>query len=115
MEYSKGVTKVAEFIFELLSEALGLSTDHLKQMGCANGLMILGQCYPPCSDPDRTLGATQHIDRPFINILLPDHIEGLQVLHDGYWIDDPEALILNVVDLLQLFSTFENRKVYSIM
>ncbi|KAF2601553.1 hypothetical protein F2Q70_00028178 [Brassica cretica] len=104
LDYSKRVMRFGELIFELISESLGLKPNHLKEMDCAKGLLMLCHCYPPCPEPDRTLGATQHTDRSFITILLQDHIGGLQVLHDGYWIDvppNPNALILNVGDLLQ--------------
>ncbi|KFK37031.1 hypothetical protein AALP_AA4G203100 [Arabis alpina] len=106
-EYSKQVMKLGEFVFELLSEGLGLSPNHLKEIDCAKGLLMLSHCYPPCPEPDLTLGAPQHTDRTFITILLQGHIGGLQVLHDKYWIDVPPtqgALIFNVGDLLQLIS-----------
>ncbi|CAH8264285.1 unnamed protein product [Arabidopsis lyrata] len=96
--------KLGELIFELLSEALGLKANHLKELNCAKSLSLLSHYYPPCPEPDRTFGISSHTDISFITILLQDHIGGLQVLHDGYWIDvppNPEALIVNLGDLLQ--------------
>ncbi|AEC07703.1 unnamed protein product [Arabidopsis thaliana] len=107
LEYSKEVMKLAELMFEILSEALGLSPNHLKEMDCAKGLWMLCHCFPPCPEPNRTFGGAQHTDRSFLTILLNDNNGGLQVLYDGYWIDvppNPEALIFNVGDFLQLIS-----------
>ncbi|KFK31257.1 hypothetical protein AALP_AA6G088800 [Arabis alpina] len=107
LEYTKRMMKLGELIFELLSEALGLKSNHLKEMDCAKSLSLLSHYYPPCPEPDRTFGISSHTDISFITILLQDHIGGLQILHDGYWIDvppNPEALILNLGDLLQLIT-----------
>ncbi|KAH0876727.1 hypothetical protein HID58_064121, partial [Brassica napus] len=52
-----------------------------------------------------TLGLTKHSDNSFLTVLLQDHVGGLQVLHDQYWVDVPPvpgALVVNVGDLLQL-------------
>ncbi|XP_020868604.1 1-aminocyclopropane-1-carboxylate oxidase homolog 1 isoform X4 [Arabidopsis lyrata subsp. lyrata] len=111
IEYSKEVMKLGKLLFELLSEALGLNTSHLKDMDCTNSLLLLGHYYPPCPQPDLTLGLTKHFDNSFLTILLQDHIGGLQVLHDQYWVDVPPvpgALVVNVGDLLQ-FKSVEHR------
>ncbi|CAN6883712.1 unnamed protein product [Brassica oleracea] len=107
IEYSNEVMKVGKMLFELLSEALGLNTNHLKDMDCANSLLLLGHYYPPCPQPDLTLGLTKHSDNSFLTVLLQDHVGGLQVLHDQYWVDVPHvpgALVVNVGDLLQLIT-----------
>ncbi|CAH8339696.1 unnamed protein product [Eruca vesicaria subsp. sativa] len=107
LEYSKEVISLGEFLFELLSEALGLNPNHLNEIECSKGLRMLCHYYPPCPEPDLTLGASKHSDSSFITVLLPDQIEGLQVLREGYWFDVPSvpgALIINVGDLLQLIT-----------
>ncbi|KAG7568854.1 Oxoglutarate/iron-dependent dioxygenase [Arabidopsis thaliana x Arabidopsis arenosa] len=107
LEYSKRVMKLGELIFELLSEALGLDPNHLKEMDCTKGLLMLSHYYPPCPEPDLTFGTSQHSDRSFLTILLQDHIGGLQVLQNGYWVDVPPvpgALLVNLGDLLQLMT-----------
>ncbi|KAL1202088.1 1-aminocyclopropane-1-carboxylate oxidase-like protein 2 [Cardamine amara subsp. amara] len=107
MEYSKQVVNLGEFLFELLSEALGLKPNHLKDMDCLKGLRMLCHYFPPCLEPDLTFGTSQHSDSSFLTILLPDQIEGLQVRREGYWFDVPHvpgALIINIGDLLQLIT-----------
>ncbi|CAH2059987.1 unnamed protein product [Thlaspi arvense] len=107
LEYSERVMKLGELIFELLSEALGLNPDHLIEMDCTRGLLILSHYYPPCPEPDLTFGTSQHSDRSFLTILLQDHIGGLQVLQNGLWVDVPPvpgALLVNLGDLLQLIT-----------
>lgn len=85
LEYTKQVMTLGEFLFEILSEALGLDPNHLNEMDCSKGMLMLNHYYPPCPEPDLTLGATQHSDSSFLTVLLPDQIEGLQVNREGYW------------------------------
>ena len=92
-------------VFELMSEALGLNPNHLKDMDCGEGLLVLCHYYPACPEPELTMGTTKHSDNNFLSILLQDQIGGLQVLHQDQWVDVPPmpgALVINIGDLMQV-------------
>ncbi|XP_039119838.1 1-aminocyclopropane-1-carboxylate oxidase homolog 1-like [Dioscorea cayenensis subsp. rotundata] len=107
-DYSFHMKKLGEVLLELLSEALGLKPDHLKEMECAHGIVAACHYYPPCPEPHLAIGTSKHSDPGFFTILLQDKsISGLQMLHNNKWVDvppSPGCLVINIADLLQLIS-----------
>ena len=97
-EYTKEVMALGSSLYELLSEALGLNRSHLKEMGAAESFVHLCHYYPPCPEPELTIGTNKHSDASFITVLLQDHFGGLQILHDNH-------LVVNIGDLLQVSSS----------
>ncbi|TVU07390.1 hypothetical protein EJB05_47443, partial [Eragrostis curvula] len=118
-EYAKQMKNLGDRLFGLLSESLDLNPSYLTDIECNQEQLILSHYYPPCPQPELAIAATQHSDSGFLTILLQDDIGGLQILHDGRWVDvapTPGAFIINVGDLLQLisndkFSSVEHRVV----
>ncbi|KAJ4722653.1 1-aminocyclopropane-1-carboxylate oxidase [Melia azedarach] len=107
LEYIKHVKKLGDTLFEVLSMALGLKPEYLHGMGCSSGHNLVCHYYPPCPQPELTLGASRHSDPSFLTILLQDQIGGLQVFYENRWIDvEPIAggLVVNIGDFLQVIS-----------
>lgn len=107
IDYSNQVKSLGSTLFELASLALGLDPSHLKAMDIAKKLMVYGLYYPPCPQPDLTMGTSKHTDTNSLTILLQDQVSGLQILHQDKWVDVVPvhgALIVNLGDLMQLIT-----------
>ncbi|KAF9605623.1 hypothetical protein IFM89_017966 [Coptis chinensis] len=111
----KYATKIRELTLKLLeaiSESLSLEKDHIaKALGDQNQSMQIN-VYPPCPQPDLTLGLGAHTDPNCLTIVQHDEVPGLQIMKDGSWFDVPSldgAFFVNIGDQLQVISNGEYR------
>ena len=102
-------------LFSLISRGLGLDKEYFKRrIGERPRLNCQANYYPPCPDPELTIGLPEHNDLGSIAVLLQvEGVTGLQVIKDGKWLPVdpvPDAFVINLADQTQvaalLFSLF---------
>ncbi|XP_042483414.1 scopoletin 8-hydroxylase-like [Macadamia integrifolia] len=112
--YLKTSPEMARKIVGVLFESLGVKLvdpmvdAHIGARKCSMNY------YPPCPNPDLTVGAGRHSDIGTLTVLLQDEIGGLYVKMDygrdaenkgEYWVEIPPvpgALVINIGDSLQV-------------
>ncbi|CAM8965206.1 unnamed protein product [Rhodiola kirilowii] len=109
--YSKESNNLFVKLMDAILESLGLrdrdSNDEMRKEFRKGSHLMVVNCYPPCPQPDLTLGMPPHSDYGFITLLLQDDVRGLQIQHRGDWVTVdpiPNSFVVNVGDQLEIFS-----------
>ncbi|XP_058749632.1 2-oxoglutarate-dependent dioxygenase 19-like [Vicia villosa] len=108
-KYSQKITCVARKLIQGISESLGLESNSIiDSSGFDSGLQIFAvNLYPPCPQPHLALGLPSHSDVGFLTFLIQNGIGGLQVKHEGKWVNvNPisNSLVVNIGDQLEAVS-----------
>lgn len=85
-------------------EILGVNSGYLEEFDDGTHLVVINY-YPPCPEPNLTLGMPPHSDYGFLTLLLQDDIKGLQVQLRGKWITVepiPNSFVVNIGDHLEV-------------
>ncbi|GMH06711.1 hypothetical protein Nepgr_008551 [Nepenthes gracilis] len=85
-EYSDHMKVLAEELLDLISESLGAKSSCIKEAVGEIYQNITVSYYPPCPQPELTLGLQDHSDMGAITLLIQDDTGGLQVYKDGEWV-----------------------------
>ncbi|KAL8168149.1 hypothetical protein V2J09_009648 [Rumex salicifolius] len=119
LTYSKETKKLFMVLMEAIIESLGLSFTKVEEEGGEQedeiqiedfqkgSQIMVSNCYPPCPEPELTLGMPPHSDYGFLTLLLQDSVKGLQIQHKGKWVTVepiPNSFVVNVGDHLEIFS-----------
>lgn len=81
--YSDEMKILAQKLLALISESLGLRASCIEDAVGEFYQNITISYYPPCPEPDLTLGLQSHSDMGAITLLIQDDVEGLQALKSG--------------------------------
>ncbi|KAF2307458.1 hypothetical protein GH714_028816 [Hevea brasiliensis] len=106
---------VMEVILESLlgSNKTGEDDEIMKDFQDGSQLMVVN-FFPPCPEPDLTLGMPPHSDYGFLTLLLQDEVEGLQIQYKEKWFTVepiPNAFVVNIGDHLEIFSNGKYKSV----
>jgi flavonol synthase len=113
--------RLARELFGHLSLGLGLEKGAMAEAFGGDGTVFLQKInyYPPCPQPELTLGVAAHTDMSTLTVLVPNDVQGLQVFRDGRWYDVeyvPDALIVHIGDQIEArFSTPRKMNSYKIL
>eukprot|EP01018_Ginkgo_biloba_P026374 Gb_16443 [translate_table: standard] len=107
-EYAGHTRVLGATLFNILEEILSIPPNYLiEKVSSLDQQTLVLSYYPPCPRPDLTLGLASHSDTVCITILLQDQTGGLQVFHEGRWVEVRPihgALVVNVGDQIEILS-----------
>ncbi|KAF0922656.1 hypothetical protein E2562_001054 [Oryza meyeriana var. granulata] len=100
--YCEAMEEVSLAIMAVLGESLGLGSGYYRDFFADSSSIMRCNYYPPCPEPERTLGTGPHCDPSALTVLLQDgDVHGLQVLVGGAWrpvSPEPGAFVVNIGD-----------------
>uniref|UniRef100_A0A0D9VLG8 anthocyanidin synthase n=1 Tax=Leersia perrieri TaxID=77586 RepID=A0A0D9VLG8_9ORYZ len=107
--YCGHMIRFARKLFGHLSAGLGMEDGAMWEAFGGGEMVFLQKInfYPPCPEPELTLGVAPHTDLSTLTVLVPNEVQGLQVFRDGHWYDAayvPDALIIHIGDQIEILS-----------
>ena len=105
-EYHQAISQIAFQVVQLLALALGLEKNYFdEKFDEPVATLRLLHYAQRLSDPEKGIfGCGAHSDYGVITLLLTDEHSGLQIFHEGQWIDvppRPDAFVVNLGDMLE--------------
>lgn len=105
--YADEMKELAQKLLALISESLGLRSSYIQDAVGELYQNITISYYPPCPQPDLTLGLQPHSDMGAITLLIQDHVGGLQLLKDHQWVTVhplSDAILVILADQTEILS-----------
>ncbi|KAG6522912.1 hypothetical protein ZIOFF_020068 [Zingiber officinale] len=100
--YCESMKKLSLAIMELLAISLGIDRSHYRELFEEGRSIMRCNYYPPCQEPEMTMGTGPHCDPTALTILNQDeHVGGLEVFASNKWqAVRPlhNALVINIGD-----------------
>ncbi|KZV52269.1 leucoanthocyanidin dioxygenase-like [Dorcoceras hygrometricum] len=108
-EYSERSRSVLRELLQGISENLELEAGSMDETLNLDSCFQLyaANFYPPCPEPDLTIGIPPHTDHGLLTFLIHNGVAGLQIQHKGEWFhtNSPKnSILVNTADHLEIFS-----------
>jgi len=104
--YSQEMKNKAMVIVGHVEKALNIKENEIRELFEDGIQMMRMNYYPPCPQPEKVIGLTNHSDPQGVTLLLQlNEVEGLQIRKDGMWVPVkplPNAFIVNIGDVLEV-------------
>lgn len=100
-EYGNEMKKLAQKLLGIISESLSLPPSSIEEAVGEIYQNITMSYYPPCPQPELTLGLQSHSDMGAITLLIQDDVGGLQLYKDDHWLTVPpisHAILVLIAD-----------------
>lgn len=115
-EYCEKSRKVCRMLLSGISESLGLEEELMKRsLDLDSGLEVfVANYYPACPQPELVMGLPAHSDFGLLTLLIQNEIGGLQIQHNGKWINInpvPNSILVNTGDHLEIFTNGKYKSV----
>ncbi|KAL3848923.1 hypothetical protein ACJIZ3_010805 [Penstemon smallii] len=113
-KYLTEIWQLAMRIIGAISEGLGLDQSYIENSLGEGSQILAANYYPPCPEPDKTLGLAPHSDHGALTILMQNGVNGLQVKHNDTWIPAPHVpgtFVVNLGDFLEILSNGKYKSV----
>mmetsp|Transcript_18253 Transcript_18253/g.44085 ORF Transcript_18253/g.44085 Transcript_18253/m.44085 type:complete len:319 (-) Transcript_18253:98-1054(-) len=109
LSYHRSASQVAMNLVRLLAQTLDLPSSHFDEdFDEPVATLRLLHYAQRQSQPDKGIYACgAHTDYGILTLLLTDEHPGLQIYHDGQWIDCPprkDAFVVNIGDMLEIWT-----------
>ncbi|XP_027341595.1 protein SRG1-like isoform X1 [Abrus precatorius] len=106
--YLWNMKNIAMVIIAHIRKALRIEEMEIMELFEDGLQMMRMNYYPPCPQPDKVIGLTNHSDPVGLTILLQvNDVEGLQIRKDEAWVPImpmPNAFVVNVGDILEIMT-----------
>ncbi|XWS21452.1 hypothetical protein CRYUN_Cryun30bG0055900 [Craigia yunnanensis] len=110
-EYCKKTREMASELLKGISESLGMEESYINEKMAVESTdshqLLVANMYPPCPQPELSMGLPPHSDHGLLTILMQNELAGLQVMHNGKWVlinPLPNSFLVNTGDHMEILT-----------